>query len=143
MNRRPTGFFNAPDNLHPPLRVRKHIFSSSGALNGGGVRRLQSSCLSSSSHHVELWLDYSPLIFRGKFHIYISYARLSEKVKNPNYMKIIGLPAKGRGNHPNPFRTRKLNRAPSPVLVRSSAARSWGSWQPTFLIYRSHFNGMS
>jgi len=34
------------------------------------------------------------------------------------------LPAIGRGTYPNPFRTRKLNRAPSLAVVQSSAARS-------------------
>ena len=56
---------------------------------------------------------------------------------------MFGLPAIGRGNHPNPFRTRKLNHAPFAVVVLSSATRSRGSWWPASSLNKKvkWFNG--
>ena len=56
----------------------------------------------------------------------------TKRFKIDTHSHWFGLPAIGRGNHPNPFRTRKLNHAPFAVVVLSSATRSRGSWWPTF-----------
>jgi hypothetical protein len=44
---------------------------------------------------------------------------------------IAGFAGQRARDPPDPIRTQKLNRVPFPTVVRSSATRTWESWQPT------------
>ena len=131
----------------PSLRVspRSRISSSqimvskpmliSGALNGWHrLPVLLSPSLSSAPSKDRAWLDYGPLHNNLQFpNIYISWTT-SETLKKQRWGLVVGLPAIGCGIHLIPFRTQKLNHAPFPVLVWSSATWSRESWQSTFPI---------
>ena len=78
------------------------------------------------------WLDYDPTppshFQKNACSRYSPYSLClrneAERLMRKRNVSLIGLPAIGRGTYPNPFRTRKSNRAPFSTLVWSSAMRS-------------------
>ena len=134
-------------SANPSTRILEPVFmreaSSHGVLSPWAFCP-SVSYLSSGSSLDRPWLDYGPTIqdFR-RLEIYRFLVDLSEKLMWDKPLCYWGCRPEGagptrsrsenerhRGNVPPLSVARKLNRAPFPALVWSSATRSRESWQP-------------